>query len=140
MAAKDNVKQAKFLPDYEVHEIKEEVMVQKTRFSPAIEVKGRKTNPGKFEHYTEKAEHAWLVCFPRRHSILVTSKEQMIHLGFAEYDEDGEFVLKAPTITDHKSGMRLDGDSSVQSLAGIIGMQTSLKNLGRIPMTIGKVE
>lgn len=140
-------KKPRFLPDYEVVEIKQDITVRKAKYITSEKKEGQKTQPGRFEFDDVVVDGGWLICFPRKHSILITDEAEMVRLGFAEYGEDGEdaktkknFQLKRPAVTDHTTGVRLDGDESVMSLAGQIAAQTSLKKMGKIPITIGSPE
>lgn len=138
MAKEKNAK-AQLLPDYEVHEIDKKIKVRKTRYVMGEKVEGKKQQPGHFEHYEELVPAGWVVCFPRGHSIHITSPTEMIRLGFAEYDDEDAktgFVLKAPAVTDHSTGLRLDGNDQVMSLAAMIAAKTSLKKIGRIPISL----
>lgn len=141
--AREQMKKARLLPDYEVHVIDKTITVKKTRYISGEKVEGKKASPGHFEHYETKIPAGWVVCFPRGHSIHITSKEEMIRLGFAEYeDEDAKegFVLKSPAVTDHSTGLRLEGDNEIMSLATMIAAKTSLKKMGRIPINVGNEE
>lgn len=137
-------KKGRYLPDFEVHVIKQDVKVRQTSYAlSAKPAEGEKRQPGRFVHKDVIVKESWLVCFPRRHSILITDPEEMIRLGFAQYENEDErtgFVLKSPAVTDHTTGLKLDMDDSMASIADQIRATTSLKSLGRIPVTIGEAK
>lgn len=149
MAKSDN-KKRRMLPDYEVHEIKHkkplEVKCQKYIRGERIpgEVEGTfKTMPGHFETFVRKIEVSWVVVFPRLHSIHITEEAEMIRLGFAEYEDEearSGFVLKKPAITDHQTGLRLEGDSEIVTLLAAQAAKVSLKSMGKIPINVGGEE
>lgn len=143
----DKTKKARFLPDYEIVVITQDIPVRKANYIVAEKKEGQKVNPGHFEFNDQIVKGGWLICFPRRHSILLTDETEMVRLGFAEYGDDNEdaktkknFQLKRAPVTDHTTGIRLDGDESVMSLAGQIAASTSLKKMGKIPINIGSPE
>lgn len=147
MAKSDN-KKRRMLPDYEVHEIdhsKKPLILKKQKYIRGERVEGNvegtfKTLPGHFENYTMKIEKSWVVVFPRLHSIHITDPAEMIRLGFAEYEDEEAregFVLKRPAITDHSTGLRLEGDSEIVTLLAAQASKVSLKNMGRVPISVG---
>ena len=144
MAQLEN-KKARFLPDYEIIEIKEPITVRKAKYISGVKREGEKAQPGHFEFTDVVLDIGWLVCYPRRHSVLYTSEVEMVRLGYGEYvdveDKKGEttrqFQLVRPAVTDHQTGLRLEGDAHIMSLASQIAATTSLKKMSKIPVTIG---
>ncbi len=150
MAKSDN-KKRRMLPDYEVHEIdhsKKPLIVKKQKYVRGERIPGNvegsfKTLPGHFESYTQKIEKSWVVVFPRLHSVHITDPAEMIRLGFAEYEDEEAregFVLKRPAITDHSTGLRLEGDSEIVTLLAAQASKVSLKQMGRVPIAVGAEE
>ena len=146
MAKSDN-KKRRMMPDFEVHTInhKKPLIVKKQKYIRGERIPGNvegtfKTLPGHFESYEAKVEVSWVVVFPRFHSIHITSPSEMIRLGFAEYEDEEKregFVLKNPAITDHSTGLRLEGDSEIVTLLSMQAAKMSLKQMGRVPIVLG---
>lgn len=150
MAKSDN-KKRRMLPDYEVHEIdhsKKPLVLKKQKYERGERIPGNvegtfKTMPGKFVSYSLKIEKSWVVVFPRLHSIHITDPSEMIRLGFAEYEDEEAregFMLKRPAITDHSTGLRLEGDSEIVTLLAAQASKVSLKQMGKIPIHVGGEE
>lgn len=150
MAKSDN-KKRRMLPDYEVHEIdhsKKPLVIKCQKYIRGERIPGEvegtfKTMPGHFETFSLKVEKSWVVVFPRLHSIHIRDEAEMIRLGFAEYEDEEArtgFVLKRPAITDHSTGLRLEGDSEIITLLAAQASKVSLKQMGKVPIHIGGEE
>ena len=123
----------RYLPDFQVVEIPGPVKCSRRVWvrSPRVDVDGdqirdddgRKLwNPGTFKDEEYTVDMAWDVYFPRGHSIRITTREELERRGFD----------KAPAVTDHVLGIKLEGSEEAVELAELARARSRLRSFDNI--------